>query len=216
MQRANPRRQVQSVIPFGSSPRARALRRVSTILAALAGLLAVAACRDSTPPTTPTTPRAVLDRIGPANATAGIGRELAPLRRRTAPFHAFEQARAAGYDQALTPCWYFGDQGAMGYHYGNPSLIDGRPDLLAPEVLVYEPRRNGSLRLVALEYLVPIAAWTGGEPPTLLGRSFARNDALGLYTLHIWLWRDNPDGLFADWNPRVTCEHAAESEDRAP
>jgi hypothetical protein len=44
-------------------------------------------------------------------------------------------------------------------------------------------------------------------------RGFFRNDAAGLYLLHVWLWRSNPSGLFADWNPNVSCRHAAESQD---
>jgi hypothetical protein len=104
----------------------------------------------------------------------------------------------------------------MGYHWGNVTLIDDKAELLKPEILVYEPQSSGRLRLVALEYIVPIAAWTGADPPSLLGQEFNRNDALGLYALHIWLWRYNPNGMFADWNPKASCQYADESEDRAP
>jgi hypothetical protein len=144
-----------------------------------------------------------------------INRELASLRRTTAPFQNFDKANAAGYKERITPCWYHNELGAMGYHYANLELLDGSVDLLEPEALMYEPNANGQLKLVGLEYIVPIEAWEGEEVPALLGQEFHTNEGLGLYTLHIWLWRQNPAGMFADWNPKVSCKHAEESEDRA-
>jgi hypothetical protein len=145
-----------------------------------------------------------------------LDQSLAALRRATAPFHNFELADQAGYGAQITPCWYHRELGAMGYHYGNPGLIDGTVSLLEPEILMYEPGPAGHRRLVGMEYIVPIAAWEGATPPSLMGQEFHRNDALGIFALHVWLWRMNPRGLFADWNPTVSCEHAAESEDRTP
>ncbi len=80
---------------------------------------------------------------------------------------------------------------------------------------MYEPGPGGHYRLVGMEYIVPIDAWEGEDLPSLLGQEYHPNENLGLYTLHLWLWRDNPNGLFAAWNPKVTCEYAEESEDRA-
>ena len=40
------------------------------------------------------------------------------------------------------------------------------------------------------------------------GQKFKQNDTFQLWGLHAWVWKDNPSGMFADWNPRVTCEHA--------
>lgn len=147
--------------------------------------------------------------------TGDISRELASLRRETAPFHNINKAIQANYDTPITPCWYHSDLGAMGYHYGNLSLFDGSVDLLKPEALMYEPGPGGHYRLVGMEYIVPIDAWEGEDLPSLLGQEYHPNENLGLYTLHLWLWRDNPNGLFAAWNPKVTCEYAEESEDRA-
>jgi hypothetical protein len=144
-----------------------------------------------------------------------INQELASLRRVTAPYQNFYNAEAAGYEAKITPCWYHNELGAMGYHYANLELLDGSVDLLEPEALMYEPNSNGQLNLVGLEYIVPIEAWDGEEVPVLLGQEFHTNEDLGLYTLHIWLWRHNPAGIFADWNPKVSCKHAEESEDRA-
>jgi hypothetical protein len=142
-----------------------------------------------------------------------LNKQLAALRRATAPYHNMDKAKDAEYATQLTPCWYHGNSGAMGYHFGNPVWIDGKVDLLVPEALMYEPGKNGQYRLVGMEYIVPIDAWEEDDPPSLLGEEFMKNDLLGLYTLHVWLWKNNPNGMFSAWNPNVSCEYADESED---
>jgi hypothetical protein len=91
----------------------------------------------------------------------------------------------------------------MGIHYVNGNLVgDGKLDPSRPVALMYEPR-NGKLELVGVEYIVMAGAWDAGNktPPTLIP---------AFYTLHVWAWKPNPRGVFADWNPRVSCaEHAA-------
>ncbi|MDT8305926.1 MAG: hypothetical protein RRC07_08325 [Anaerolineae bacterium] len=42
-------------------------------------------------------------------------------------------------------------------------------------------------------------------PPAILGQSLHLNEALGVYVLHAWIWLGNPAGVFADWNPNVSC-----------
>ena len=133
--------------------------------------------------------------------------DLATLRRVTARYHSFERAQADGYTAKLTECMASAE-GGMGYHYGHPSLIDGGVDVAAPEVLLYEPQRNGQLRLVGVEYVVPFDAWRAPESPVLFGQHFHRNDSFELWALHVWVWRHNPSGLFADWNPNVSCTDA--------
>lgn len=190
------------------------------LLAILGG--AVVACAPD--PSTPASPEAGWEvEVAPAHGApahaAGAGsmaRQLAELRRVTAPFHNFALAERAGYGAQLTSCWYHRELGAMGYHYGNPGLINGTVGLLEPEILIYEPGPAGQLKLVGLEYIVPIDAWEGTSPPSLLGHDFHRNEGLGIFALHLWLWRNNPEGMFEDWNPMVSCVHAQESEDRAP
>lgn len=147
--------------------------------------------------------------------SAGVHQDLAKLRRATASFHNIDKAEQADYDTPITPCWYHSELGAMGYHYGNLALLDGNVELLAPEALMYEPGPAGHYRLVGMEYIVPMDAWEGEGNPTLLGQEYQPNEALGLYTLHVWLWRSNPVGMFSAWNPKVSCEFADESEDRA-
>jgi hypothetical protein len=137
-----------------------------------------------------------------------VEREVARLRQLTAPFHRFETAAAAGWGTQITGCFSDPTLGGMGYHYGNVALIDGTVDALAPELLLYEPQKNGRLRLVAVEYIVPFTAWTAAAPPRLFEQSFHRNEAFGLWVLHVWHYRHNPSGMFTDWNPDVSCKHA--------
>ena len=135
-----------------------------------------------------------------------LAHDLATLTQRTAPFHRIEAATAAGWTEQLTGCMSLPGVGGMGYHYGNPDLIDGRVAVNEPELLVYEPQKNGRLRLVAVEYIVPLDAWTAEDPPHLFGHDFHVNEAFGLWVLHVWLWKHNPAGLFEDWNPTVSCD----------
>ncbi len=133
-------------------------------------------------------------------------------REATAPFVDPEVAIAAGY--VPKPFCVSGpNEGAMGVHYVNPTLVtDGQLDPEHPEALVYESR-NGRLRLVAVEYIVFAAAWNAHnpQPPALFGQLMnliAAPNRFGnpdFYELHVWAWKDNPFGTFVDWNPRVSC-----------
>jgi hypothetical protein len=151
------------------------------------------------------------DHAAPSRNVALSGevqRDIARLRDLTAPFHEFEAAARAGWGAQITGCFSDPTLGGMGYHYGNVDLIDGTVAVLEPELLLYEPQKNGKLRLVAVEYIVPFGAWTATEPPRLFDQSFHRNEAFGLWVLHVWHFRNNPNGMFADWNPTVSCEFA--------
>jgi hypothetical protein len=75
----------------------------------------------------------------------------------------------------------------------------------SPDALIYEPTRNGEFRLVGVEFAVPKALWNDAELPTFLGVTFQSEDEFGVYALHAWVWRNNPKGLFAETNPRVSC-----------
>jgi hypothetical protein len=143
---------------------------------------------------------------------SAVNQELAALRRVTASFHDFQTAAAAGWAAQITPCMTDpAGAGGMGFHYGNPALIDGSARVEEPELLLYEPEQNGRLRLVAVEYIIPYTAHSrSAPPPVLFGHPFKQNDAFQLWGLHAWVWRDNPSGVFADWNPRVTCEHTTD------
>lgn len=169
-------------------------------------LLLTAACADEPGPATPLAP-AMMNT--PAAQNAG----LAEARRATARFQRFEIARdSAGYTVLFMNRCMVDESGAnrggMGFHYVNPELLDDKLDIAHPEAVLYEPESNGRLRLVALEYVIPAEAWTSEEPPELLGRKLTLN-AFGLWALHTWIWKTNPSGMFADWNPAVDCTYAA-------
>ena len=102
----------------------------------------------------------------------------------------------------------------MGIHYVNESLVgDGVLDAARPEALMYEPK-NGRLHFVGVEYIVLAEAWNAKNqtPPTLMGQVFHytgspnRYGIPAFYALHVWAWKQNPHGTFADWNPKVSCD----------
>ena len=139
--------------------------------------------------------------------------QLNALRAVLAPFERVDTALDAGFER-FGDCMS-GPQGAQGIHFTHAERIgDTSLDVLRPEVLMYEPRPDGSLRLIGAEYLVFQQAWHdagNGAPPSLLGREFTLNTTLldePFYALHVWVWQHNPLGLFANWNPLASCEHA--------
>jgi hypothetical protein len=138
--------------------------------------------------------------------------QLNALRAVLAPFESVDSAEAAGFER-FGGCMS-GPQGAQGIHFTHGERIgDPTLDVLRPEVLMYEPRPDGSLRLIGAEYLVFQQAWhdDGNDAaPVLLGREFTLNTTLldePFYALHVWVWQHNPLGLFANWNPLVGCAH---------
>jgi len=160
--------------------------------------------------------------VGPSGDAIPVTdeKQLADLRRVTERFKSLDEAKEAGYATQITPCWAHHSAGAMGYHYGNTNLFDATAALLQPEVVIYEPERNGRMKLVGLEYIVPLAAWEAAQHdlndptdvPQLLGQKFTRHSFLPIFKLHIWLWRNNPSGTYADWNPKVSCRFADSTE----
>ena len=144
-----------------------------------------------------------------AAAPAISQNNLARVRAATAQFHRPEAAQAAGYDlvPGLDYCFDNPGVGAMGYHYINTGILDTTVELLRPEAMVYAPGPDGILQLAAVEYIVPAALWDAenSELPMLLGQHFHLNANLGVYVLHAWIWKNNPSGIFEDWNPTVSC-----------
>jgi hypothetical protein len=146
-----------------------------------------------------------------APATAGkrdtLGAQLAEVRAATAKYHRVEAAVDDGY-VPFGPCVAVPGLGGMGYHFARLDLIDGTLSLAQPEILVYAPAQNGRLRLVAVEYVVPVAA--SPERPSLFGRGFDDAHDVGApygpqWDLHAWVWHHNPLGVFAPFNPNVGC-----------
>jgi hypothetical protein len=168
---------------------------------------------------------AILAMTGTAVACPGgrhsaRARDTASARAHTAVFHSIDVAtHRGGYslltDAAGIACIDSPGVGGMGIHYVKASLVDDPTERAAtPELLVYEPLKNGRLRLVALEYVVIQSAWEAAgntRAPSLYGQQFTLTPAgnrFGLpafYELHAWVWKHNPLGMFEDFNPRVSC-----------
>ena len=134
-----------------------------------------------------------------ASAEASVQSQLAAVRNATAAYHDLSAAEADGFVPLLT-CFDDPTLGGMGQHYFIPARM-GVVSLTEPTALVYEVH-NGRLNLVAVEYIVPdpdhvLAA------PHLLGRDFTYLAALHVWKLHAWIFRPNPAGMFADYNPTV-------------
>ena len=150
-------------------------------------------------------------------AVAG-GTLVETVRQATKSFRNVDAAQAAGYG-LFHGCVSGPQEGAMGIHYVNGDLVgDGEIDALHPEALIYEIR-NGRLQLVGVEYVVIAEAWDANHetPPTLMGQVFHyvgapnRYRIPAFYELHVWAWKPNPNGMFTDWNPNVSCEDYSES-----
>lgn len=134
-----------------------------------------------------------------ANPAAALNEELARSRSATARYHSVEAAEADGYI-SINFC-----EPGEGCHWLNPSYVDGTFDAEHPEILLYAPGENG-LRLVALEYVIPISLLPGGPPEGFTGDEDQWRDdteGAGLWELTVWLWLNNPNGMFEQHNPRV-------------
>jgi hypothetical protein len=186
-----------------------------SLLAAVALALAALASLAAQPATSSGHPG---HRHADAPSTRGRADDLHRARAATRKFRDIKVARAAGY-AATGACAQDPKYGGMGIHYANPDLVaDGKLDVTKPEVLVYQPMPSGKLRLGAVEYFRPDADQdlaTDPDRPFLFGLPFdgpmlGHEPGMPIhYDLHVWLYRHNPAGLFAAWNPRVHCPDTA-------
>ena len=143
-------------------------------------------------------------------------RDLAQVRQATAKYHDVNVALADGFIR--TPECVESPDGGMGIHFINPArLMDPAENILEPEILLYI-ESPGGMKLIGVEYFYGIGAPDTPIPnpappaPVLFGRPFdGPMDAHEPgqpphYDLHIWIWQHNPSGMFAIWNPNVSCE----------
>ena len=147
------------------------------------------------------------------------------VRDATERFKDVEVAEGEGYELAFG-CVSADTAGAMGLHYIRGDLINkGQVKVEYPQIVIYEPTANGHLRLIGADYLVYAAQWDKshpGDPPQLMGQLFHLFDApnrFGLkafYSLHVWAWKDNPNGAFVNWHPNVSCESFMGKDDPDP
>jgi hypothetical protein len=136
------------------------------------------------------------------------------VRDSTERFQDVSVAEAEGYALQFG-CVSGPDAGAMGLHFVNGDLVNkGVLDATHPQIVIYEATPGGRLRLIGADYLLLQAAWDAkhSSPPELMGQLFHLFDApnrFGLpafYTLHVWAWKENPNGAFVNWHPNVSCE----------
>jgi|GEM_PF-521984 len=147
--------------------------------------------------------------------TPEVRAQLDALQLVVMPFFNYDVAVSAGWDTILGEC-VESPMGGMGYHVHNmDQLANGQLNLLRPEVVLFSPTEDGSMEFVGVEYIIPGELWESDEPPQFLGRSLHFNPNVGpfgIWALHVWVGKHNPDGIFADFNPDVSCEYAPEPE----
>jgi hypothetical protein len=157
----------------------------------------------------------VVALVGIVTAAASPPDELQAAKAATARYHSFAQAQAHGYTVAGEPCVAEPGLGAMGIHAVNPALIaDSAIDPAQPELLLYLPKANGKLALIGVEYFKVDAdqdLTTDDDRPSVFGHPFdgpmpGHNPTMPIhYDLHVWFWADNPAGMFAPFNPNLSC-----------
>ena len=145
------------------------------------------------------------------------GALLKLVRESTERFKDVAVAEREGY-MLQFGCVSGSDSGAMGLHYVNGALVNsGVVDATRPQIVIYEPTPGGGLRLIGADYLVIADGWNAKHsgPPELMGQLFHLFESpnrFGLpafYTLHVWAWKDNPNGAFVNWHPNVSCDSFA-------
>lgn len=149
------------------------------------------------------------------NISPEVREQLDALQLSAMPFFNYDVAVSAGWDTILGEC-VESPMGGMGYHVHNmDQLANGHLNLLRPEVVLYTPTEDGSMQFGGVEYIIPAELWDSEEPPEFLGRDLHFNPHVGpsgIWALHVWVGRHNPEGIFADFNPDVSCEFAPDSE----
>jgi hypothetical protein len=160
-----------------------------------------------------TTVAAALTGLAFVSTASGAGQKdsLAVVRQVSAKYHDVDAALADGYvpvsDCVASPA------GAMGIHYAKPSLLGAPVDLRRPALLLYVPGDDG-LELAGVEYFKADAdqdLGTDDDRPSLLGQAFdgpMEGHGGGMprhYDLHVWVWKHNPAGTYAEFNPSLSC-----------
>lgn len=131
---------------------------------------------------------------------------IAKLREVSDRYHDIDRAIADGF-VLVHDCEIRPGEDPAGMVFAQPQRMgDGQLRAGVPDGLLYEPNPNGKPKLVGVEMVMPYALWTKSTPPVFFGQTLQPEDEFGVFGLHVWVWRDNPDGLFAEGNPNVVCD----------
>lgn len=196
---------------------------------ALAGAVVLAGC-DATPTESPLDVDALHgDHSGHLmnahpGAPASLGApDLAMMRAGSARYRNEARALADGFIDVsgcvqAPPIPGFPFTGAMGHHYVNfDRFADISVDPSRPEILLYFPGSNGRMELVGVEFAVNAEAWHavhGADVyPEVAGVRYDPPNPMAApgslpntaYTLHVWNWKDNPQGMFTPFNSSLSC-----------
>jgi len=151
------------------------------------------------------------EEVGDSDLSEEIQAQLNALQLSVLPFFNYDVAVSAGWDTILGGC-VESPMGGMGYHLHNmDQLGNGYLTLLRPEVLLYAPMEDGSMEFLGVEYIIPGELWESDSAPHFLGQDLHFNPNVGpfgIWALHVWVVKDNPNGIFDDWHPDVSCQYA--------
>ena len=144
----------------------------------------------------------MLAQVDPLGQYSGLDKvtawELQQARAATAKYKHLKNAEKDGYVDidVIMP--------NMGYHYMKMENVDDQFDIRNPEILVYNHDEDGNMELVAVEYAIPIPL-SVNAPEGFTGMDYEWNyhTGFGLWLLHAWVWKFNPDGVFNATNPDV-------------
>ena len=165
---------------------------------------------------------------GPVTAAQAVvlKRQLAEAKAATAKYNDIDAAKADGYFQVtqFIP--------GIGLHLANLRIPANTFDPAKPQILLYQPDASGDLRLVGVAYQfvhtndTPPVGFAGGSDvwhyhsnlcfvrggSVTIAKDDASCKAVGglafqaqtAWLLHAWIWKANPNGVFTEYNPRVT------------
>ena len=138
---------------------------------------------------------------------ATVAHDLDRLREATRPFQNLDAAVAAGYPREVADCLVHEKHGAMGYHHVNRTYLAPTLDITRPPILLYERMPDGKYQLNGVEFIIPYRLYSrDSTAPVFLGQRLKREDNLNIWYVHVWAWKENTSGVFADFNPAVKCQ----------